>query len=243
MFSEDLWFGSGPPHGTNWCPWGWGGQRTLLRASVSSPTSFWSPVPAVWPGPCPVSAASRAFGSHLKANRISAAARSLSLVGGIRRCQSHLWARFSSPVCVLPPTLAPSPLAGRRASGHPLQPAFLSGWRGEVGAMGTERGLSEGRGCGLISSAPGLRDIRTDSIHPAEPLLGCQRGLGTGRRRVDVLLVGFWLPAYNHGSGLYEAFGCDQLVETEDLTGGHVETSLWHNPDPLLWVMEWYSIG
>ena len=57
--------------------------------------------------------------------------------------------------------------------------------------MGTERGLSEGRGCGLISSAPGLRDIRTGSIHPAEPLLGCQRGLGTGRRRVDVLLVGF----------------------------------------------------
>ena len=34
---------------------------------------------------------------------------------------------------------------------------------------------------------------------------------------------------YNHGYGLDEAFGCDQLVETEDLTGGHVETSLWHN--------------
>ena len=28
-------------------------------------------------------------------------------------------------------------------------------------------------------------------IHPTEPLLGCQRGLGTGRGRVDVLLVGF----------------------------------------------------
>lgn len=35
-------------------------------------------------------------------------------------------------------------------------------------------------------------------------------------------------PGYDHGHGLNEAFGCDQLVEAEDLAGGHVETSLWH---------------
>lgn len=36
-------------------------------------------------------------------------------------------------------------------------------------------------------------------------------------------------PGYNHGHGLNEAFGCDQLVEAEDLTGRHIETSLWHD--------------
>lgn len=32
-----------------------------------------------------------------------------------------------------------------------------------MGAVGTDRALSEGRGCGLGGSAPGLRDMRTGS--------------------------------------------------------------------------------
>lgn len=36
-------------------------------------------------------------------------------------------------------------------------------------------------------------------------------------------------PGYNHGYRLNEAFACNQLVEAEDLAGGDVEASLWHD--------------
>ena len=57
-------------------------------------------------------------------------------------------------------------------------------------------------------------------------------GSSSSSRRGSSLGDGSYRPypsGYNHGYRLDEAFGCDQLVETEDLTGGHVETSLWHN--------------
>ena len=58
---------------------------------------------------------------------------------------------------------------------RPSSATSLSVWLkrlGEVGVVGTERVLSEGRGCGLRGSAPGLRDIRTGSGREAE---GCER--------------------------------------------------------------------
>lgn len=40
---------------------------------------------------------------------------------------------------------------------------------------------------------------------------------------------GSYSARHNHGHGLNEAFSGDELVEAEDLTGGHVETPLWHD--------------
>lgn len=57
----------------------------------------------------------------------------------------------------------------------PSSATSLSVWlksRGEVGAVELERGLSGGRGRGLSSSEPGLRDIRTG---PGREAKGCVR--------------------------------------------------------------------